>query len=136
MRSRVGETAGDMDPVDEGGMHLADRPVRMSTDDVRSVDEVDLLSALALAVRAPSVHNSQPWRWRLRPHGVDLYTDAIRRLPRTDPEGRDQVISCGAALHHLLVALADAGRGARVRRLPTRPAPPPRNGRTGPARRR
>jgi hypothetical protein len=80
--------------------------------------EVDLETALLMAIRAPSIHNSQPWRWRVRPHGVELYTDATRRLTRTDPAGRDQVISCGAALHHLLVGLADAGQGARVRRLP------------------
>lgn len=89
----------------------------------RGFDERVLNDALRRAVRAPSMHNSQPWRWHIRPHGVDLYTDATRRLPRTDPEGRDQVMSCGAALHHLLVALADVGQGARVRRLPdpTRP---------------
>ena len=81
-------------------------------------DERLLDDALIRAVRAPSIHNSQPWRWQVGPRGVDLYTDATRRLPRTDPDGRDQVMSCGAALHHLLVALADAGQGARVRRLP------------------
>ena len=100
-------------------------------------DERVLNDALVRAVRAPSVHNSQPWRWRVGPHGVDLYTDATRRLPRTDPDGRDQVMSCGAALHHLLVALADAGQGARVRRIPDPARPlPPRDGRAGAARRR
>ena len=88
------------------------------TDRVTGFDGRLLDDALVRAVRAPSIHNSQPWRWQVGPHGVDLYTDATRRLPRTDPDGRDQVMSCGAALHHLLVALADAGQGARVRRLP------------------
>ena len=88
------------------------------TDMVTGFDGRLLDDALVRAVRAPSIHNSQPWRWQVGPHGVDLYTDATRRLPRTDPDGRDQVMSCGAALHHLLVALADAGQGARVRRLP------------------
>ena len=37
-------------------------------------DERVLNDALVRAVRAPSVHNSQPWRWRVVPHGVDLYT--------------------------------------------------------------
>jgi nitroreductase len=93
------------------------------TDMVTGFAERLLDDALVRAIRAPSVHNSQPWRWQVGPRGVDLYTDATRRLPRTDPDGRDQVVSCGAALHHLLVALADAGQGARVRRLPdpTRP---------------
>lgn len=86
-------------------------------------DDAVLWAALRSAVRAPSIHNSQPWRWCIRPHGVDLYTDATRRLTHTDPDGRDQVISCGAALHHLLVALAASGQGAQVRRVPdpTRP---------------
>ena len=88
------------------------------TDMVTGFDGRLLDDALVRAVRAPSIHNSQPWRWQVGPRGVDLYTDATRRLPRTDPDGRDQVMSCGAALHHLLVALADAGQGARVRRLP------------------
>ena len=71
-----------------------------------------------MATRAPSIHNSQPWLWRMGPHGLELHADPTRRLPRTDPVGRDQVISCGAALHHLLVALAANGQGARVHRLP------------------
>jgi hypothetical protein len=93
------------------------------TSPATAFDERLLDEALTRAIRAPSIHNSQPWRWQVGPRGVDLYTDATRRLPRTDPDGRDQVMSCGAALHHLLVALADAGQGARVRRMPdpTRP---------------
>jgi len=85
---------------------------------VPDFDETVLSVALSLAIRAPSIHNTQPWRWRIAPQRVDLYADPARRLSRTDPDGRDQVISCGAALHHLLVALADAGRGAHVHRLP------------------
>jgi nitroreductase len=86
-------------------------------------DEGLLDEVFMRAVRAPSIHNSQPWHWQVGPRGIDLYTDATRRLPRTDPDGRDQVMSCGAALHHLLVALADTGQGARVRRLPDRTRP-------------
>lgn len=85
-------------------------------------DETVLRAALGRAIRAPSIHNSQPWRWRVGPYGVGLYSDPTRRLPGTDPHGRDQVISCGAALHHLLVALAAAGVGARIHRVPDREA--------------
>ena len=81
-------------------------------------DERNLWAALGKAIQAPSIHNSQPWRWRIGSGAVDLYADPTRRLPQTDPQGRDLVISCGAALHHLLVALADRGQGARVYRLP------------------
>ena len=80
-------------------------------------------AAVALANRAPSVHNSQPWRWRVGPSSIHLFADPARALPATDPEGRDLRISCGAALHHLRVALNAAGLAARVHRMPA-PAHP------------
>ncbi|GDY33407.1 Acg family FMN-binding oxidoreductase [Gandjariella thermophila] len=76
-------------------------------------------AALALAVRAPSVHNTQPWRWRFRDGTLHLYADRARWLTATDPEGRDLLLSCGAVLHHLRVALAALGWAATVHRLPT-----------------
>ena len=83
-----------------------------------SLDRSTARAAIALANRAPSVHNSQPWRWRIGPSSVHLFADPARALPATDPEGRDLRISCGAALHHLRVALLAAGWGGTVHRLP------------------
>lgn len=40
------------------------------------------------------------------------------RGPATDADGRDLVVSCGAALHHTRVALAAAGVHAAVHRIP------------------
>lgn len=82
-------------------------------------DQVALDAALGSAVRAPSVYNSQPWRWRASTSdGVDLFADPDRRLSTVDADGRDLLISCGAALHHLVVALAGLGWSARVERFP------------------
>jgi nitroreductase len=78
----------------------------------------DLSGAVTDALRAPSVHNTQPWRWRIRPGAVELYADEDRHLDVTDPDRRDLVLSCGAALHHLQVALAARGVATDVRRLP------------------
>ncbi|WP_338758091.1 NAD(P)H nitroreductase [Nocardia vulneris] len=86
-------------------------------------DDNTVKTALALAVRAPSVHNSQPWRWRIGSRSVHLYLDPARALPATDPDQREMVLSCGAALHHLRVALAALGWSAVVHRLPN-PADP------------
>jgi nitroreductase len=77
-----------------------------------------LTIALERALRAPSVHNTQPWRWRIEDGAVALHADWTRHLVATDPDRRDLVLSCGAALHHLLVALAARGLEARVDRLP------------------
>src|SRR3954470_13566458 len=82
------------------------------------LDTTTARAAVALANRAPSVHNSQPWRWRIGPSSIQLFADPERALPATDPDGRDLRISCGAALHHLRVALLAAGVGSTVHRLP------------------
>jgi len=74
----------------------------------------DLVRAVELALRAPSVHNTQPWRWRIRGLQAELFADRQRHLTATDPDQRDLVLSCGAALHHALVALAGAGHAASV----------------------
>ena len=75
-------------------------------------------AALTLATHAPSVHNSQPWHWRIGPHSLHLYADPSRHLPRTDPDRRDLLVSCGAALHHCTVALAALGWQAKIARFP------------------
>ncbi|HEY3467649.1 MAG TPA: hypothetical protein VGL47_21150 [Amycolatopsis sp.] len=75
-------------------------------------------AAVALAVRAPSVHNSQPWRWHVDGRTAELRADLRRRLPHTDPDGRDLLVSCGCALHHFAVATAAMGWAARIERLP------------------
>ena len=62
-------------------------------------------TAVELACRAPSVHNSQPWLWRYDAGRLDLHADPSRLLVAADPRGRQLLISCGAALHHLTVAL-------------------------------
>ncbi|SHF70330.1 Acg family FMN-binding oxidoreductase [Streptoalloteichus hindustanus] len=84
-----------------------------STPDRRTIH-----SALAVAGRAPSLHNTQPWRWEVDAHSVRLHADRSRQLPATDPAGRQLVISCGAALHHARVAFAALGWRVTAHRLP------------------
>ena len=74
--------------------------------------------ALAQAVEAPSVHNSQPWLWRVGERSVDLYANPDLALPHTDPDARDLILSCGAALNHVQIALAAVGWQAKIRRFP------------------
>ena len=78
---------------------------------------------MSLAMRAPSVHNSQPWRWKVGDQSLHLFADTIRQLPRTDPDRRDLMVSCGATLHHAVVALAALGWQSKVSRFPD-PADP------------
>jgi nitroreductase len=83
----------------------------------------DLAAAAAAAGLAPSVHNTQPWRWRVGPDRLDLYADRSRQLPATDPTGRLLMLSCGAALHHARVAMAAEGWTAAVALFPSRDDP-------------
>lgn len=75
-----------------------------------------------LATRAPSIHNTQPWRWRTTPGGLELHADPNRQLVVADPIGRNLVISCGTSLHQALVAAAALGWRAEVERLPEGPS--------------
>ena len=77
----------------------------------------EIEGVLTAASLAPSVHNSQPWRFRVSPNQIELYTDPRRRLPATDPEDRELRLSCGAALLNLRLAL----QGHGVRPLVTLP---------------
>ena len=57
-------------------------------------DEATLLRAVESAVRAPSVYNSQPWRWRADAAiGIDLFADRDRHLITIDADGRDLLVS-------------------------------------------
>lgn len=77
-----------------------------------------LQRAAGLASRAPSLHNSQPWAWRADGPLLHLYADRRRFLPRSDPDGRGLLLSCGIVLHHMRVALAASGWASTVERFP------------------
>ena len=75
---------------------------------------------LRAAIAAPSLHNAQPWRLRVRDAGatIELFADADRMLPVTDPQGRAAYIGCGAALLNLSVAASAKSLRADVALTP------------------
>jgi len=74
--------------------------------------------AVRLACRAPSLHNSQPWRWIVEDATVHLFLAPRQVVRSTDGSGREAIISCGAVLDHFRVAMAAAGWTANVSRFP------------------
>ncbi len=82
------------------------------------VDTKVIRDAVWLACRAPSLHNSQPWRWVAEGHAVQLFVDPNSAPLHTDATGRETLIGCGAALDHFRVAMAAAGWTANVDRFP------------------
>lgn len=79
-----------------------------------SYDEADLRRAAQAAIRAPSLHNSQPWRFRLRDGGIEVLADASRQLSVADSGGWAVRIACGAATFNARLALAAGGTPAQV----------------------
>jgi nitroreductase len=82
------------------------------------VDIGVIAKAVELACRAPSLHNSQPWRWVANNTTVDLFADPHRVVRSHDSSGREALISCGVALDHFRVATAAAGWNTTVTRFP------------------
>jgi hypothetical protein len=82
-----------------------------------------LVEAAMTAGYAPSIHNTQPWRWRLGGKTLELFIERGRVLDVIDQDGRLAMLSCGTALHHARVSLAAQGWQVTVTRMPdhTRP---------------
>ncbi|MBI2391720.1 MAG: hypothetical protein HYV09_19175 [Deltaproteobacteria bacterium] len=87
------------------------------------LDATLLRLAIGQAVQAPSSHNTQPWRFHVDRRRVDVWADGSRLLPVVDPYGRELVMSCGAALSFLVIALRRHGYAAHVERMPDARAP-------------
>ncbi|MEV5837583.1 hypothetical protein [Nocardia sp. NPDC052112] len=81
-------------------------------------DHPTMMAAMRLAAHAPSVHNTQPWRWIFDGVRLHLYSDTDRQLSAADPRGRQLVISCGAMLHHVSTVFATYNWHTDVVRLP------------------
>src|SRR5829696_2764355 len=65
--------------------------------------------AVAFGVRAPSIHNTQPWRWVFRDGALELHADRSRQLAALDPDGRSVLLSCGGALELARLGFAASG---------------------------
>jgi hypothetical protein len=86
-------------------------------------DPAVLLACVRAATLAPSIYNSQPWRFRVLPGRVDVYADTLRKLPAIDPDGREMHISLGAAVLNITVMLQAHHYAPHVDLLPD-PAQP------------
>lgn len=74
---------------------------------------------LTFASRAPSVHNTQPWRVVVRDDGtIEVYERTELRLPAADPTGRGSFMALGAFVENLSDAARAMGQDAAVVAFP------------------
>lgn len=85
------------------------RPALAAAFPHEGTSEEQLRYVVRYAVLAPSGHNMQPWKFRVSGDTLELYGDLSRTLPIADPQNRELVMSCGAALLNLRVALRNFG---------------------------
>ncbi len=109
-------------PARYAGMRVIEARERLGASLDGSPDtamEADTLTALVRhAVMAPSVHNAQPWRFRVEGSSVQLLADRSRSLPVIDPEDRQLTIACGAALLNMRLGIRRLGFEPAIRLLP------------------
>lgn len=91
-----------------------------------------LARAAEVARRAPSIHNSQPWRLVVADAVLEVRAEPSRQLTELDPDGHMLLISCGAALHHAETALAAEGWQTGIERISATSGPVARIRVTGP----
>lgn len=82
--------------------------------------EYDVDQLLLAAIAAPSMHNTQPWRFRVTGSTIDVHLDRSRLLPEEDPTGRAHHLSAGAVLLNLRCRAAAMGLLTRFTWLPDR----------------
>ncbi|GAA3458068.1 Acg family FMN-binding oxidoreductase [Saccharothrix longispora] len=92
-------------------------------DEVLGLNGDEVTEVLATAALAPSLYNSQPWRFRLAHDRIELHPDPARRMPATDPGDRELRLACGAALFNLRLALRARGIRPLVTLIPGADAP-------------
>ena len=86
--------------------------------DDRVVESAVLRRAAERACLAPSIYNTQPWRFVITGGALEIHADIDRQLRVLDPRTRQLTISCGCALYNARVAIAAAGYEPIVERRP------------------
>nr|WP_256219004.1 nitroreductase [Prevotella aff. ruminicola Tc2-24] len=74
----------------------------------------DYLFMIEHAIKAPSGHNTQPWKFKINDHSIDIYPDYGKALPVVDPDNRELFVSLGCATENLCVAASVKGYRSEV----------------------
>jgi nitroreductase len=104
--------------VDQGLVVDLGSPGLQAWDDWNDRRYAGPLALVSAGVLASSPHNTQPWRFAIGRHGVDIFEVPARALGAMDPFGRERLLGLGAAIHNMALASTGIDRAAIVRLLP------------------
>src|SRR5919106_437102 len=98
-------------PLSVPAGHGDDRALGMDSTDrtPATLDEAAREILVGAAILAPSMHNTQPWRFRFSGTGIEVHRDPRYELPAEDPERRMSLTSIGAVVFNLRAAAAHLG---------------------------
>lgn len=74
----------------------------------------DFLEIISYAAKAPSGHNTQPWRFNFTENTISIKPNFVVALPVVDSGNRELYISLGCATENLLIATTHFGYQARI----------------------
>ena len=86
----------------------------MFTNTLTAQQNTDFIDLIRQATKAPSGHNAQPWLFRIKTDGIEIYADTTRRLPVVDPHDRELFVSLGCAVENLCIAATTKGYEPKV----------------------
>jgi len=75
----------------------------------------DLINLIQYAIKAPSVHNSQPWKFKVEKNSITIFPDYERIFPVADPDNHELFISLGCALENLIISAGYFGYFSTVK---------------------
>lgn len=90
------------------GYHKREEIRRVSIETFKSNSQ-KIKHILQYGILAPSTHNTQPWKFKIKKTHVLLMADLERKIPEADPTGRDMYISIGALLKNIVLAAGEFG---------------------------
>lgn len=86
---------------------------------IENMNDSSLKTIISYARLAPSVHNTQPWRYEIGENSITVHPEPSRLLDDGDPTGRESWITFGVGVETLLMSARALGYDCSIEHLQT-----------------